>query len=73
MRWLITVDATCALDTLAASLAAAGAELDVEQAPVPLGADEIAVAATGPDDLPIRARDIPGIRAVHRDSELTQY
>ena len=68
-RWLVTVDANEDPTELKRLMAERGATVD-DEPPVPLGPDEQAFKAQGPDDLPDLLRQDPTIRGVYPDSEV---
>lgn len=71
-RWLITTANDSDLQELRRTIAAQGGTVD-DGAPVPLGSGEQVVEADGPDDLPARLREHPGVLGVHPDSPKHPY
>lgn len=70
MEWLITVKDKVDQTKLAQALRELGCERRVEEPPVPLGENEVAIAVSGPSDLPQRAARKRLIKAVHPNSEM---
>lgn len=72
-RWLLTVSVDVEVASLARELESLDVALDDD--PVPLEPDELAIGCTGPSDLPrrLRTRPHPAILGVYPDSTLTLY
>ena len=71
-RWLVTTDANEDPIELKRRMADQGATVD-DEPPVPLGPDEHAFKARGPDDLPDLLREDPAIRGVYPDSAIDLF
>jgi hypothetical protein len=73
MNWLITVGANADLGELSRRLAELGCKGLENLTPVPLGPNEQVIQVSGPEDLPERAKRIPGVRKISPSSEMTFY
>jgi hypothetical protein len=71
-KWIVTADARRDITELRRRMVERGATV-VDDDPVRLGADEQAVRAEGPDDLPDRLREDPMIHEVYPDSEIVLH
>lgn len=71
MKWLVTTKATVSKAEVEKRLKQWGCE--VEEAPIPLDADEMVFAVSGPGDLPDRIEGDDAILKVSPNSELTLY
>jgi len=69
-RWLVTVTASQLKATVSA-LRALGCEVQPEAA-VPVDGDAV-IPVSGPPKVESRLRKVPGVTAVHDDSDLTLY
>jgi hypothetical protein len=73
VEWLVTIASGADPRTVAEALAAIGASVDRNQTPIPLDQGEQVITVQAPEDLPSRARAVPGIIRVNPSSGLTLY
>ncbi len=72
-HWLITTERAVDRAALADSLRALGCDLsEAFDDPIPLDDDQVFEVA-GPNDLPSRLGDLPLVKGIHPNSELTLY
>ena len=68
-RWVITADANEDVESLRKRMTDHGATVD-DEPPIPLGPAEQVLKAQGPDDLPERLKQDPGVHDVFPDSDV---
>ncbi len=72
-HWLITTTQSVDRDALAKSLRAFGCDLtEAFSEPIPVADDQV-FEVSGPNDLPKWLSDLPYVKSVNPDSELTLY
>ena len=71
-KWLVTVE-TSRLSAVVAELRARGCEAQTEAA-VPMDDErEIVIPVSGPSDKERELTEVPGVKSVHPDSDVTLY
>lgn len=73
MKWLVTLDQNGDLPAVWKELRSVGGVGNESQLPTPLDDGERVIEVEGPHDLPAKARNLPHVRGIYPNSDLTPY